>query len=349
MTGTILLDIEPYRQEAAQLYPQIISNIVEGRMDSPRIQTVTSPDGAANEFRVYGNLAAAKTVVVEGVPASARLVDASFSMRSSVEKAVYGPDVCVVTHQTYAPDEMTRFTKGKDAEPSQCREVRNGSFRPQAERLASILQSLDLVDEQDLVIKGFSGAADLAVEFAYQNITNPSFGQRRIDVVSATEPARSHPMSRFAKLRSTAKSGSDLYDNIVASDSPALLAAHGIDPMELGAKVAFKLRIAAKVARYLGTDPSGSWALLNGYATNQSLAQLNDMATTYKDQAPQQIVGRALDSTVTGPDLFAALIPSTRRSLFEVSGDHSVIDNLKVAALFALITAGELQKSKQAA
>jgi hypothetical protein len=340
LSANQLVDLHPYQDQVDALYPDVVQAMNQRPVVYPPIGYIESPDGAVNQFRVWGILADAKTVIANGLPATVELQEDAFALRSAVEQRFWGPETCVIDYQTYAPGAPARL-KSKQ----QRQEVGDGDYRAQADRLAAILRPLDITNEQQLIIKGHSGGADLAIEFTYQNLNNPSYGLKPVDALGALEPARSQNMLRSRKLLNFLRSGDDLFDNIVDSDFPQLLEAHGITPHEWLSKLALRLRVGAKVGRYALADLRGNFALLSGYSTGQSVAQLNDLATLHQDQAPLTVVGRVTKHSLTGDDLFAALIPTPNLRRFELEGDHSIADNLKMSVLFSAVVAGELQKA----
>ena len=305
-------------------------------MEMPQLQTHVMPDGARVRYAAFGNVADAETVLATSLPWSTFLDDDSTMVRLKAQSMVLFDTVCVVGIEAYRPDPCGYFTRHEK------RKLKSGDFRPVAERFMGVVEALDLQDDQELDVMGFSFAADTAVETAYQNLTDAQFGVRPIDRLTVVECARTRKLAHIPIIGALkaglqfGASGKDLYDNVVASNSRALLEARGIDEDDSRAQKRHDRAVAKGVLEYIQGDLSGNLALAEGFAQDTSATQLHIVAES--PDAPKLIVGRASRSKVCPPEFLDGF--DQRVKTFTVEGDHSVADKLSNSGGLARMAVG---------
>lgn len=291
------------------------------------VHHVDTPDGGRATYTVAGNICA-RRVAIALTPYSTRITDDSQRVRLAAQQRAVGEDVCVVGVQAYDPANA-KLSK------EQRRIVAKGSFAPYVERVLTVVEVLQLSDDQSVGFYGFSKGADVSTETVYAIANDRNKGIRSYDGLAAIEPARTVRRGRLAMLRAFAGSGGDLFDNVVASDSPALLEARDIDLVyDHKAEKHHASEVKKGVAQYSLQDLPGNFANLGGFRTDTTLQQINEMVRL--GILPPTLVGRMTESTVCHPSFIGQLQESRNLTPFEASGDHSLADNIRMSAAFML-------------
>lgn len=291
-------------------------------LNLPRIEHTEMSDGTDVPYAVFGNQDTEQLVFAIS-PYGCRVSDESQLVRLKAQQLALGDDACVVGLHVYD-------TAGLKLPASERDEVSGGSFRPYADRVLSVIEALDPRDDQQISLYGFSMGADVSIETVYQVVTDAQRGVVPIDRLGAIEPARSVKRGAFAVMNAFKNSGPDLYDNVIASASPALLEARDIDPDDPKAQKRHDARVAWDVMKANVLDVRGGIAHMRGFANDNSLQQLNELIEL--DVLPQTSIGRASESTICPPAFLSSLRPSDRVDTFTLPGDHSLADNIRMGA-----------------
>lgn len=292
----------------------------------PVVQAAEAPSGVQVPYAVFGNLDAPSLVFVTS-PYGCRVNDESQMVRLKAQQDALGDDACIVGLHVYEPRVLELSRRERKT-------VASGSFRPYADRVLSVIEAVDPRDDQNIVLYGFSMGADVSVDTAYHMTTDPQRGIRSIERLAAIEPARSQKRGSIAVVRAFSTSGNDLYNNVLASHSVALLEARGIDPTDPRAKKKHDAQVAKDVVQGNIRDVRGNLANIRGFASDESLQQLNEMIRG--DTLPRTLVGRMTESPVCIRAFMDALLPSDVLTKFEVAGDHSLADNVSKSAAFVV-------------
>ncbi len=281
-----------------------------------------------------GNTAEAETVIFSVIPYSTTLEDNSIKVRLAAQQTVLGPDAAVVGVQVYEP-------VNQGLSPKQRELVASGSFEPFADRLLMTVDLLNIREDQRIGLYGFSMGADVSAEAVYSNIKNHNRGIARIERLGVFEPVRVLKRGAVAVAGTFGKSGKNLYQNVIASDSPALLEARGIDLAYKRAAKKHADSVNKGVLGYNRKDIRGNYAILRGFGHDYTIARLNEMSLagiSNKDM-PQMVVARLMDSGLTPQKALAKLRTGDNLEVFEYEGDHSAADKLQRSGAFILQTA----------
>ncbi len=292
----------------------------------PVVQVAEAPGNVQVPYAVFGDRDAPRLVFAIS-PYGCRVDDESQMVRLEAQQKALGNDACIVGLHVYEPGRL-------ELSAHERRMIAGGSFRPYADRVLSVIEAVDPHDDQEIILYGFSMGADVSVDTAYRMTSDPQRGIRSVERLAAIEPARSQKRGALAVVRAFATSGDDLYDNVMASRSPALLEARGIDQADPRAKKKHDAQVTKDVVRGNLQDIRGNIANIRGFATDESLSQLNAMIQG--DVLPIALVGRMTESPVCAQDFMDALLPSDNLRTFEAEGDHSLADNVSKSAAFAV-------------
>ncbi len=317
-------------QAAEALFEAGFQNASAEDLYLPTTQFVDAPDGTQAPYVVFGNVREAERIHLTSVPYSTTLDDDSQLIRGKAQHIALGSDTALVVAQQYDPASQ-RFDRG------QRRQISHGSFLPLAERLAVVAEDLDISDDQEFELSGFSEAADVEVEAVWQSLNNENFVFPHVERMGVFEPARVLARGVLVGL-AFARSGNQLFDNVMKSHSSALREARGIDVADLTlAEKIHKKDASDRVVSWWKTDPLGNLALMRGFGTDRTVEQLESLRTT--ENAPLILVVRMEDSSVFPEKAFSKLRPGGIIDTQTQTGDHSVFDNVARAAAGALQTA----------
>lgn len=324
MTSDTLYFAEIYADQ--QLATANFQNSSLEELQLPMVQVAEAPGGAQVPYAVFGDLDAPSVVFVTS-PYGCRVDDESQMVRLEAQQKALGDDACVVGLHVYEPGKLELSAKERQV-------IASGSFRPYADRVLSVIEAVDPRDDQDVILYGFSMGADVSVDTTYRMATDPQRGIRSVERLAAIEPARSQKRGAIAVVRAFATSGDDLYDNVLASGSAALLEARGIDPTDSRAKKKHDAQVTKDVIRGNLRDVRGNIANIRGFATDETLGQLNDMI--WDGVLPRTLVGRMTESPICTRVFMDTILPADNLAKFEVAGDHSLADNVSKSAAFAV-------------
>lgn len=300
-------------------------------------QPVTFGDGlrySAN-WNDLDRMADSSHLAISPLPYSTTLDDKSIQLRLATQQMALGDDYAVVGLEVYNP-RVQPLTKNEREE------VAAGSFKPFAQKVLSFVDALAR-DDQKVSLYGFSMGADVSVEAAHINMFSAHGGIRPIDYLGAFECAGMQNRGRLALQRviSTSlafrESGPDLWRNVVASRSPALLEAREISGISPADEKLHDKRVAKGVKNYISVDKRGSWALASGFGNAMSRYRLSDI-TASPGTMPKTTVGRMQRSTLMPEDFRDLLGESTKLVTAEYDEDHSAADRLTMSAAFILQT-----------
>ena len=321
------------------------------QVPNPPIEVVESADGARNRYQVFGDRSKASNIVLQPMHYSTYLDDASVRVGLNHKQKVLGPDYAVVGVEVFSP--AARLTN------HQRQSVNQGSFKPFATRLDTIIDHLAPSSYQALYSHGFSFGADISAEYANRNAFDPQFGNYAIERYGIYDPARTKArLERLGRLGGRlavdlnfGRSGADLYDNVIASDSVALLQADQIDPRQPLAKQRYMARVSLGLARYLAANRADNWAMTAAFGTSQTVNQINELAdrryiatmaartsAELTDQRPHLVLGETVNGISRG--FLRSLQPSADQERYLIDGDHSVADNLQTGSALVLATVG---------
>jgi len=280
-------------------------------------------------FVEMGDTKAAKTVVFAPLPYSTKLDDPSILVRLAAQQAVLGDECAVVGVQVYEPRNQT-------LDRNERRAISKGSFLPFADRLLATVEHMQLTDEQEVALYGFSMGADVSVEASHATLTDVNRGVITVDRLGVFEPARVVNRGGIAVMAAFGASGKQWFDNIIAADTTALFEARGIDITDPKAKKKHDASVSSVVMRYVLGDVTGNIAIAKGFGHHFTMEQLNTMAKDYGVTMPQTLLVRMTDSKVTPYESmrYQYLVP--RITAREYAGDHSIADNIRQSAAFVL-------------
>lgn len=309
---------------SGRLYQADFHNSSLEDLDLPDVQYTEWLGGVKIPYAVFGDLDAPKVLFATS-PYGCKVDDESQMVRLKAQQIALGDEACVVGLHVYEPKNLELSYDDK-------KKVADGSFLPFADRVLAVMKEVDPKDDQQVGLYGFSMGADVSVETAYQMISNDRRGEYPVDMLGAIEPARVTARGTMAVVRAFGKSGKGLYDNVLESNSPALLEARGIDPEDSKARKKHDSSVRRGVMKYNAADVSGNLAIVRGFSGDDTLRQLNKMASS--DDMPPTLVGRMADSRVSTPDFLKRLSQSESIETFEMPGDHSLGDNVRKSAAF---------------
>jgi hypothetical protein len=299
-----------------------------GSFDFPEIQNVED-----TRYMAFGSVPDAWTVLYSVIPYSTKLSDDSIKLRLAAQHAALGDEYALVGIEAYNPTE-------KRLDHEQRHEIKAGIFRPFSERALRVIEATKLRPDQQVGLYGYSLGADVASEVTYDVLTDPSRGIVAFDVLGIYEAARMRNRNRGAVALAFAGSGKDLWQNILDSESPALLEARGVADTSEQSKKAHAAAVNKVVLNYNLADPRGNLAIMKGFGHDITKHQLK-VITANRDM-PLTTIGRMRDSTLMPADFDADLESSHRLVIKEYPGDHSAADNLKKSVEFILQTARTL-------
>ncbi len=295
----------------------------------PPIKKAEAFDGSVVPYMQFGDRAEAKAFVFMPLAYSGSLSNPSEQVHMFAYQKVLGKDYCLVGVQPYDP-------KDNQYQKEDLKKIAKGDWQPMADRVLTVIKEVNPGDDQELILYGYSLGADVSVETAFQMLTNEQRGIRKVDKLGAVEYARGKDrgfLGGLAIMRAFSKSGKNLFQNVVDSDSPALLEARGIDLSDPKAQKKHKKAVARSVTAYALSDIGATLAGFSGAATNRSLRQLNIIGKNRQD-APRITVGHMDDSLIC-PDESTLYLERSIRT-FRESGDHSTGDNIRRSASFVL-------------
>lgn len=319
----------------------------------PDTDAAVTPSGDIVPYMVAGDLNEAKYVVYVPAQYSVPVTDDRVKISLMGQQAVLGEDYCVVGMHVFDPKD-SRLSR------EQRKEISNGSFRPLAERMLSVVQATIDPDSQEAIFFGYSMGADVVTEATHGTLFDENMGIVDVANLGVFEPARvlssrseggkfihSRPMQVLKMTQAFAGSGEDLFFNVTHPGSIALMEANNIDPemvspnytrpedlkseeMRRSADVKeqkrFDARVGWYVTKYVAKDVRGSIALNSGFVHDTTIAQINDI-TSHKD-SPWTAVGLALRSTIFTSEAFDRVNETARVAKVTMDGDHSLGDNL---------------------
>lgn len=294
-------------------------------------------------YAVHGDLDA-PNVILHSTPYLTRL-DPHFSLRLQAQQAALGDEYCVVGVEAYNPSE-TAFHKDER------RRLSSGDFSPLSERMLRVgehIGQLTLRDMDNISFYGYSMGADVAVQTAYDALTNENRGVIGVGAIGAVEPARSVHGRGLKVMLDMQQSGKRMFRNILESDVPALNEAWNIDndAVALGKIKAQEIKNMGKVVfgagAYLLRSPRSNYALIKGFGTSKSVDQLWEIGT--KTDTPI-FLGRARDSKVFpehAMEPFVEPLNNSEHGLTHIiEDDHSADDNIRKSAARILYFASNL-------
>ncbi len=284
-------------------------------------------------YAVFGSVPDAWTVLYSVIPYSTKLSDDSIKLRLAAQQAALGNEYALVGIEAYNPSQ-------KRLDHEQRHEIKAGIFRPFSERVLRVIEATKPRDEQEAGLYGYSLGADVATEVAYDVLTDPSRGIITLDVLGVYESARMRNRGRLAVAAAFAGSGKDLWQNVLDSQSPALLEARGITDTSEQSKKAHAAAVNKGVLNYNLADPLGNWAIMKGFGHDTTKRQL-EVITANRDM-PLTTIGRMSASTLMPADFDINFEPSHRLIVKEYFGDHSAADKLQKSVEFILQTARTL-------
>lgn len=301
----------------------------------PEVQRLSFNGTLVNlAYTELSNTPEADSVMFSVIPYSTRLEDDSIRLRLAAQQAVLGPDIALVGVQVYEPGYQ-------ELSGPQRKAVSTGSFAPFADRLLMTMELLHIRADQRIMLYGFSMGADVGVEAAYQNLTNPNRGAVMIESVGIFEPARVMKRGAIAVANTFGKSGKNLYRNVIESNSPALLEARGIDLYDKRAEKKHKAMVNRGVFDYNRKDVAGNFSILRGFGHNDTIEQINSMIhhAVISSDVPNMLVARMIYSGLTPREALKKIHRSDKVSVQEYAGDHSAADKLQRSGAFILQTA----------
>lgn len=316
------------------------------QLPNPAIYVVESADGARNRYQVFGDLQSASNLALMPLNYSTRLDDPSVRVGLDYKQRILGEDYAVVGVEVFSP--AAKLTD------SQRKAVATGDFRPFAARLDTVVDHLGVVDDLQLFSHGFSFGADIVAQYAHSNTFDAKFGNHAIESYGIFDPSRTKPrLQQLGRLGASlavelnfAGAGGDLYNNVIASDSVALLQANGIDPKKHFAKQRFMTQIAFGLPRYVAANRADNWALIAGFGTSETVNQINELAdsryiaASRSSNQPTPEAQLVLGEVANGisPGFLHSLQPSPNQRRYLIEGDHSVADNLKIGSALLAAT-----------
>ncbi|MGZ6005525.1 MAG: hypothetical protein ACXWLH_05265 [Candidatus Saccharimonadales bacterium] len=317
------------RLEETNFYQKSVADL-----ELPPLMFVETPDGKPIFYQVLGNLAEAKSVVVEPMAYSTRLSDTEHQVRLAAKQSALGDEYCMVGVQYFDPE-------GSEFANRQKWQIFKGDYKPIADRVLAVIDALNLRDEQELILYGYSLGADISVEVAFQNLDNWNCGLRRIDRLGAVDFTRGQNRSivgGLAVLLAFARSGGNLYENTVGSGSRALIEATGIDLADPAAEKKYLAKVNKHVTKYFMSDMTGNLAGFIGAATDGTVQHINDIGS-YVNLRPLTKAGRTDDSLICKQSFLDCLQPHQDLVKFHEPGDHATADEIRRDVAFVLRTA----------
>jgi hypothetical protein len=254
-----------------------------------------------------------------------------FDLRLATEQEALGEQYCVVGFEAFRPG---AFSHG------QRRQLADGNFEPLSERVLSVVEAMRLKGHQRVAPNGFSLSADVAVQTAYDLACNANRGVADIAGVGAFEFARATNRGRVSMMSAMNASGKDLSKNITSSGMSSLYEAWGIDRAALSkddkaVARAVGRRVNRELVRYMCAGVLDNLAIIKGFATDRSIAQLRKLAET--TDVPI-MVSRHLASTVCPSGPYEELVRrASRINSLVLPGDHSSDDNVPLSAARAVV------------
>ncbi len=319
-----------------QFFEQVAATRLEGsNFKSQSIEDLALPEVQRADhvsgplvFIEMGNTKDAEKVAFSLIPYSTRLDDPSIKVRLAAQQVALGKEVAVVGVQVFEP-------KLQPLSKSERTEVKHGSFEPFADRVLGVADHLGITDDQVSGMYGYSMGADVAVSTTRANLYDENRGIIDIGCLGVFEPVRVQQRGAVAVMAAFANSGQELFNNVVASNSTALLEANAIDLNNPKAEKQYNSRVQRGVAGYNLQDVRGNLAIVRGFANATSLIELEMISAHI--EGPDTIVGRMEDSTIT-PATLTDDLSFIERYVDSYKGDHSTADNLTKSAAFILRT-----------
>lgn len=311
--------------------------------DLPGVQAVTT-DNSATRFVAFGNVLSTPNVMSVVAPYST-LVDAPhYLVRLKAMQVALGDEFSLIAIEANNPNKQ-KFTK------EQRKKVSQGNFDPLSERVLSVLEHKQFESDQKIFLYGHSMGADVSTELAFQNQFNPSRGILNIAGLCINEAARTTKRTPREVLGAFKKSGTGLLQNVIDTNSPALLDAWKLPLFSFNVedfRYRFEVRVGLGVGKYAIADVLGNLALVRGFATDRTIEQIERLNTEHL-RVKNSRINRAINNTFP-----ITAIKSTNSNVFdqsgfdriqlesmrkgseittrEVNGDHSNDDNIRIAA-----------------
>lgn len=298
----------------------------------PETRRVEMPKNVEVPFSIYGDNEAAKTLAFVVVPYGTSVDDESQQVRLTYMQAALGPEYCIVATQIHDP-KTERFSLGE------LRSIYKGDLSPMGDRLLKVIETVNPNDDQEIMLHSFSLGSDISVDLTYRTLTDPHRGVVHIDRLGAWECARIENRGLIRLSQALAKSGDALFENVLASGSPALWLARGLDladPSTPEQKRKHDKSVKRDVARYTMADLKANIAGFKGFGRDTTLQQLAEIADDLN--RPETVIGHLRDSLVC-TDEFAQAVRQLGYKVVELAGDHSSADNVRRSGHFILITA----------
>jgi alpha-beta hydrolase superfamily lysophospholipase len=260
-------------------------------------------------------------------------------MRLASQQTALGPDYNVVGVEAYNP-------KTADLTKRQRQKVAMGDFSPLTIPLFRVVEALGLNNNQDVAMYGQSLGGDLAMQFGHDVMFNPQRGVAPLSAIGAIEMARNIDRGRLGIIKAMTSSGGELAQNVVDSQSDALLEAWGVKLPAKSEKAMMKKingKVNSDVGKYVFASLREAAAMTGGFGTDKSSSQAE--ALLRRTTLPM-FIARSLRSTVFDAATFANLrneYESRQNTIFyEENGDHSSDDNIRRSAARILYFASNL-------
>lgn len=297
-------------------------------IDLPDVMHAENGDKLAIPYAVFGDVDA-PNVVLESAPMFTELASPHYMLRLKAQQEALGAAYALIGIQGFEP------TKGSFTAKDRAEMVK-GSFTPLSERVFRVGEELELDKYgQNVLAYGYSLGADVAIQVTNDTLTNPSRGVFDINALGAVEAARIANRGLVATQKAFGDSGKQLFDNVVASNFPALEEAWKIAPFDGNARKKFDKAVIRGLAQYIRSGPKNNFAILRGFGTDASAVQLDRIMTSKATKIPVML-GRQYDSTVCTEDFhdeyFKRYGTLTRFRRLAEEGDHSADDNIRKSA-----------------
>jgi|GEM_PF-5178696 len=301
-------------------------------LDMPEVQQADNFDKTEVNYVSVGP-EDAPHVILHATPMFTR-VEPHFALRLMAQQKALGDEYRILGVEGYVP-EPGAFDNAEKAQ------MRKGILAPIAARLLIAAEAANVTSEQKVYAYGYSLGADTAVQLTHDVLTDENRGVVNLQGVGAIEPARvikRSPAKLF--LGDFNASGKELYENVTASEVPALIEAFGAD-VEDPNKKAFDAVIAKGVLRYIRAGVKQNLAIVKGLSTDVTTRQLH---TIIEQSDMPVLIGRQKRSKITPASVLEELDTKhpdrTRLHFIHENGDHSADDNIRKSAARILFFAG---------
>lgn len=283
-----------------------------------------TPDGVKHVL--IGNRLA-PNVVLQSAPYLTDLQKPHYRLRLAAQQAALGEDYAMLGVQAYDPQKDV-FGRHERAQ------LAKGDFSPLSARvLRAAAESGVDVAEATFMPYGYSLGGDVAIQTAHDVLLNESRGVVDVRALGAFEFARCKKRGVMV-VKAMGDSGKGLYENVCASEMPALDEAWNIqDGPSDRAKKRFDAGVNKDVVRYMQSGARSNLAIVRGFGTGMSTRQLTDVLQYAQQQEDGLYVmaGRQNDSTVC-PILPDADTFKKQYDALALPGDHSADDHIRNSA-----------------